>query len=88
MCTPWRVRPAAGEASGGNTTAMAGCPPRPLAGEVAAPLRRGAARCSPWPQRALVPRAQWPEVFAALEVLGTELMHAVSPVGDGTLSLD
>ena len=29
-----------------------------------------------------------PEVFAALEVLGTGLMHAGSPVGDGALSLD
>ena len=29
-----------------------------------------------------------PEVFAALEVLGTELVHAGSPVGDGVPSLD
>ena len=29
-----------------------------------------------------------PEVFAALEVLGTGLIHAGSPVGDGALSLD
>ena len=29
-----------------------------------------------------------PEVFAALEVLGTELVHASSPVGDGAPLLD
>ena len=29
-----------------------------------------------------------PEVFAALEVLGTELVHAGSLVGDGAPSLD
>ena len=29
-----------------------------------------------------------PEVFAALEVLGTGLMHVGSPVGDDALSLD